>query len=208
MDTSTDPQHNSSPDLGLSASAASPESQLQPRLQPPPEPPSPALDEAQRHALEWLNDEKDATVTDAAEFAGVSRTTFYKWVDRDPDFRLLYLAWLQKQTRVGDGQVFATEVASVEAICDAVRDRGDLSAAKFIVKQAVARRQSYQRQLQHRERLRERAQDHAQSREDRLREHAQRREDRAREIAQRREDREREFQQRRADRRTGMEGLL
>jgi hypothetical protein len=78
--------------------------------------------------------------------------------------------------RLGDAQVYATEVALVDAICDALRDRRDLSAAKFIVKQAVTRRQSYQRLLQNRERMRERAQDRAQRRDDRMREHAQRRE--------------------------------
>src|SRR5436309_3436438 len=99
MDTSNDPQHNSPTELGLSASTASADSPLQP---PPPEP---VLDEQQRRALEWLN-EPDATVIDAAEFAGVSRSTFYRWVDNDPNFRVLYLAWLQKQMRASDGQVF------------------------------------------------------------------------------------------------------
>src|SRR5437764_191730 len=133
MGTSTNTKHNPSANRELSAPSQAPDNQLQPQqpqLQPP-EAPVAVLDDAKRNALEWLNNEKNATVSDAAEFAGVSRSTFYHWVDHDPQFRLLYLTWLQQHQRIGDGQVFAAEVASVDAICDAARHGGDLSAARF-----------------------------------------------------------------------------
>jgi hypothetical protein len=200
MSTSPDPQHKSLPDIGLSASPASPDSQ-------PADPSTPTPDESQllllsgpqRHALEWLN-QKNATVSDAAEFAGVSRSTFYHWVDTDPNFRALYLAWLRQHARVGDAQIFASEAASVDAICQAVRDRGDLPAAMFIVRQAVARRQWQHRLHEQRERAQERAHERALRREDRAREQTLRREERARERAQRREERARDQAQWRADR--------
>jgi hypothetical protein len=217
MSTSTPPQVKSGPDIGLSASRASRDSQAEPATPTPSQPVD--LSDSQRQALEWLNDQTNPTVTDAAEFAGVSRTTFYRWVDTDPTFRALYMAWLRQQKRVGDAQVFASEPGLVEMICEAARDHRDLSAAKFIVKQAVARRQGYQREAEQQARARERAQTRAERRADRARELAQRREDqareltqrrddRAREIAQRREDRARELKQQRDDRSTGLEGLL
>jgi hypothetical protein len=176
MNTSNDPQHKPVPDIGLSASPSSQDSQpAKPETETPEKPV--VLSEPQRQALEWLNEE-NATVSDAAKFAGVSRTMFYKWVDTDPNFRALYTAWLRQQKRASDAPFFASELASVEAICEAARDRHDLSAARFIVKQAAARRQRQQRLQQQQERARERAQERAQRREDRLREQAQRREDR------------------------------
>jgi hypothetical protein len=171
MNTSPDHQHKPSQDIGLSASTASRDTQATPASDPPV-----VLTEPQRQALEWLS-EKNATVGDAAEFAGVSRSTFYRWVDSDPNFRALYMAWLRQQERVSDAQIYASEVASVDAICEAVRDRRDLAAAKFIVKQAASRRQWNQRLRQHQERSRERARERAQQREDRAREQAQRRAD-------------------------------
>jgi hypothetical protein len=197
MSISTDPQHKSLPDIGLSASPASRDSQAEPATLTPE--PQVLLSDPQRHALEWLN-QKNATVSDAAEFAGVSRSTFYNWVDTDPNFRALYMAWLRQHARVGEAQIFASEVASVDAICQAVRDRGDLSAAMFIVRQAVARRQWQHRAHEQRERAQERAHERALRREDRAREQTLRREERARERAQRREERAREQAQRREDR--------
>jgi hypothetical protein len=197
MSTSTDPQHKSVAEIGLSASPASRDSQAEPATPTPEE--QVLLSDSQRHALEWLN-QKNATVSDAAEFAGVSRSTFYRWVDSDPNFRALYTAWLRQHARLGDAQIFASEVASVDAICQAVRDRGDLSAAMFIVKQAAARRQWQHRVREQHERTQERAHERALRRDDRAREQTLRREERARERAQRREERAREQAQRREDR--------
>jgi hypothetical protein len=222
MNTSIDPDPKSSADIGLTASPASRD--IQAGTAPPAPTPAPTPDrpvefsEPQQQVIEWLN-QKDATVSDAVEFAGVSRTTFYNWVDTDPNFRAIYMTWLRQQGRVGDAQIYASEVAAVETICDAVRDRRDLSAAKFIVNQAFARRQWQHRVHEQRERAQERAHeralrraDRAQEqtlrREERARERAQRREERARELAQRREDRARELKQKRDDRRAGLEGLL
>jgi hypothetical protein len=206
MHTSNDLPHNSPANRDLTAPASAPDNPPEPppeaqqsSLKLPSEPLPPDLPEDQRQALEWLNTEKHATVGDAAEFAGVSRATFYRWVDNDPAFRVLYLTWLQTRQRIGDGQVFASELAAVDALCDAARHGNDLSAARFVAQQAIARRQVYQRQLQHRERLRQRAVERAQQRDDRLREQAQRREDRARELAQRREERAQDKAQRRED---------
>jgi hypothetical protein len=196
MDTSPDPQDTAVPDLGLAASPASRDVQAEPAI-PTVEQPA-LLSPAQRQAWDRLN-QPDATVTDAAAFAGVSRTQFYRWVDTDPTFRALYTAWQQQQQRAGEGLLFAGEAVSVEVIFQAARDRRDLSAAKFIVKQALAHRQWQQRVHEQRERAQERAFERAQRRDDRAREQTLRREERARERAQRRDERAREQAQRRGD---------
>ena len=129
MDTSHDLQATAAPDLGLSAPPASPDVQAEPALPTPPTPPAAeplvVLSPAQRQAWDRLN-QPDATVTDAAAFAGVSRTQFYRWVDTDPTFRALYTAWLEQQQRAGEGLLFAGEAVSAEVIFEAVRDRRDL----------------------------------------------------------------------------------
>jgi len=221
MDASVDTSDKALSDIGLSGSDASRDSHTEPAEATIPTPEQPeriALSEAQRQAIDRLN-QQDATVIDAAASAGVHRSTFYRWVDNDPNFRALYTAWLQQLQRAGDGQLIACEAAAVDVIAEAVRDRRDLSAAKFIVKQALARRQWHHRIHEQRERAQERAYERAQTREDRAREQtlrreerarerAQRREKRAREQSQRREDRAREQAQRRAAKQTDMEGRV
>jgi hypothetical protein len=205
MSTSIDPTDKTVSDIGLSASDASRDSQAEPAIPTPEQ--QVALSEPQRQAIDRLN-QQDATVTDAAAFAGVNRSTFYRWVDANPIFRALYTTWLRQHQRAGEGQLFVSEAAAVEVIAEAVRDRRDLSAAKFIVKQVLARKQWHHRVHEQRERAQERAYERTQRREERAREQTLRREERARERAQRREERAREQAQRRADQRTGLEGLL
>jgi hypothetical protein len=209
VNTSHDLQDKALTDIGLSASDASRDSQVEPPAISTSEPSEQeaALSEPQRQALERLN-QPNATVTAAAAVADVHRGTFYRWVDTNPTFRALYTTWLRQQQRAGEGDLFASEAACVEVIAEAVRDRRDLSAAKFIVKQALARRQWHYRVHEQRERAQERAYERTQRREDLAREQTLRREERARERAQRREERAREQAQRREDKRTGLEGLL
>src|SRR5438552_279121 len=104
MNTSIDPTDKALSDIGLSASDASRDSQVEPAepVIPTPEPTEQvALSEPQRQALDRLN-QHDATVTDAAAFAGVHRGTFYRWVDTNPNFRALYTTWLRQQQRAGE----------------------------------------------------------------------------------------------------------
>ena len=88
MNTSLDPDPKLPADIGLSASHASRDIQAStatPAPTPVPAPDLPVeLSEPQRQVLEWLN-QKNATVSDAVEFAGVSRSTFYNWIDTDPN---------------------------------------------------------------------------------------------------------------------------
>src|SRR4051794_27289838 len=116
MSTSIDSDPKSPLGIGLSASPASRDTQATTATPTPAPDPPVELSEPQRQALEWLN-QKDATVSDAVEFAGVSRSRFYHWVDNDRNFRAIYMTWLRQQGRVGDAQIFASEVAAVDAIC-------------------------------------------------------------------------------------------
>ena len=97
------------------------------------------LSEPQRQVLEWLYNEEGATVKDAAEFAGVGRATIFRWIQADPDFNALYTAWRQQQEQAKEVQLSGLEAAALNVLNDAVRRRGDVRAAQFILKQMTAR---------------------------------------------------------------------
>ncbi len=51
----------------------------------------PVLSTPQLQALEWLAN--GGSITDAAQFAGVTRSTLHRWLKEDPDFLTAYTDW-------------------------------------------------------------------------------------------------------------------
>jgi hypothetical protein len=110
------------------------------------------LSEPQRRALEWLLSEEGATVKDAAEFAGVARSTVSRWLNSDPDFKAIYETWLAHQRQMNDAQLSGMEATALDVLHEAVRQRRDVRAAEFIIKQVTARRQRAERERQREQR--------------------------------------------------------
>jgi predicted transcriptional regulator len=98
------------------------------------------LSEEQRQALEWLLTGEGATVKDAAEFAGVARSTVSRWLNSDPAFGAIYEAWRQQQEKTNEAHMVGLEASALDVIGEAIRQRRDVRAAEFVIKQMMGRR--------------------------------------------------------------------
>ena len=127
-------------EIGLSASPASRDSHAEPLASNELAQLALVLSEPQRQALEWLLTEENATVKDAAEFAGVTRATVSRWLNHDPNFRAAFEQWKRNQETVNEAQMVGIEAAALNVLDEAIRKRHDLRAAEFIIKQVTARR--------------------------------------------------------------------
>jgi transposase len=96
--------------------------------------------DAQRQALEWLLTGEGATVKDAAEFAGVARSTVSRWLHSDPAFSAIYEAWREQQLKTNEAQMGGLEASALDVMGEAIRQRRDVRAAEFVIKQMMGRR--------------------------------------------------------------------
>ena len=90
------------------------------------------LSQPQQLALEWLT--TGGTLSEAAQFAGVCRQTVARWMREDPDFRAVYEAWREQVAEVTKGRLLALSQSAIDTLEYAVRDRRDVRAAQFVLK--------------------------------------------------------------------------
>ncbi len=96
-----------------------------------------ALSVAQEQALEWLF--TGGSVTEAAQFAGVTRQTVSRWLRTDSDFRLVYETWTSEAAVIMRARMLAASEAAMDNVIHAVAVKRDLQTSKFLLK-AVATR--------------------------------------------------------------------
>jgi hypothetical protein len=90
------------------------------------------LSGVQQQALEWLIG--GGSVTDAAEFAGVTRQTISRWLREDEDFQAAYVQWREEAAAIVRGRMVAASEAAMDAVMHAIRTKGDLRASQFVLK--------------------------------------------------------------------------
>jgi hypothetical protein len=90
------------------------------------------LSTAQEHALEWLFN--GGSLTEAAQFAGVTRQTISRWLRCDEDFRTIYSAWREETAGIIHARLIAAGEAAMDVVVNAVREKRDLQAAQFVVR--------------------------------------------------------------------------
>jgi hypothetical protein len=92
---------------------------------------SSSLSVPQCRALETLM--SGQTVWDAAEAAGVGRTTFYRWMNEDAGFRAAYNAWRRDMAEATHGSILALTEPAVRAVAAAL-EKGDVKTAMVLLK--------------------------------------------------------------------------
>jgi hypothetical protein len=90
------------------------------------------LSTAQEQALEWLFN--GGSLTEAAQFAGVTRQTISRWMRSDEDFRTIYSAWREETAGIIHARLIAAGEAAMDVVLTAVREKRDLQAAQFVVR--------------------------------------------------------------------------
>ena len=90
------------------------------------------LPAVQQAALQELG--KGATITDAAQAAGVDRKTVSRWIHHDAVFAAAYNAWCQELLDSGLGRALAMSDAALTTIANAIQN-GHVNASLQVVKQ-------------------------------------------------------------------------
>ncbi len=90
-----------------------------------------ALSPPQRIAIEKMT--SGDTLIDAADAAGVSRMTLYRWLKQDPRFAAAYNAWQQDVLATARGRLLALTDTAVTTVGNAMRS-GDARAALVVLK--------------------------------------------------------------------------
>lgn len=94
------------------------------------------LSVSQQLALEWLT--TGGSITEAAQVAGVCRQTVSDWLHNDPDFQAAYQNWRQQSLAIAQARMIAMSDAAVDNLAAAIRDKHDLRASEFLLKQLAA----------------------------------------------------------------------
>jgi len=87
----------------------------------------------QQAALEWLTG--GGSITEAAQLAGVCRQTVSEWLHNDPDFQAVYQSWRRQAMDMAEGRMVALTETALDNVTSAVREKRDLRASQFILKQ-------------------------------------------------------------------------
>jgi hypothetical protein len=87
----------------------------------------------QQQALEWLT--TGGSITEAAQVAGVCRQTVSDWLHHNPDFAAAYQTWRQQSLEIARGRLAAMTETAVDNVVSAVRDKHDLQASQFVLRQ-------------------------------------------------------------------------
>jgi hypothetical protein len=95
------------------------------------------LSEQQEQVLEWLIG--GGSISEAAEFAGITRRTISRWLHEDPDFRAVYDAWKAEANQLLEGRLIAAGEAAMDNILGAVRNR-DVRASQFVIKALLGKK--------------------------------------------------------------------
>ena len=96
----------------------------------PPDPAAAALTAAQRAAIEHLA--AGDTPADAADAAGVGRSTVYRWIKADPAFAAAHHAWQAQAVATARGRLLALADAAVTTVAAAVA-KGDVRTALTVL---------------------------------------------------------------------------
>jgi transposase-like protein len=96
------------------------------------------LGQTQEAALAALR--TGSTYRQAAEAAGVSRPTIYRWMQSDPHFRAAYNAWKQEQTESARGRLLKMADQAVDVLEQGLR-ANDRHVAMQVLKGTGALRQ-------------------------------------------------------------------
>jgi hypothetical protein len=96
------------------------------------------LSTAQEQALEWLFN--GGSLTEAAQFAGVTRQTISRWLRSDEDFRTIYSAWREETASIIQARLIAAGEVAMDVLLTAVREKRDLQAAQFVVRTITSER--------------------------------------------------------------------
>jgi len=102
-----------------------------------------SLSSTQELALEWLTN--GGSITEAAQFAGVTRQTVTRWLRTDEDFQAVYTAWREEAAAIVQGRMIAASESAMDNILDAIRRKGDLRASQFVLKSLTAARSNQRR---------------------------------------------------------------
>jgi hypothetical protein len=98
------------------------------------------LSTAQTQALEYLI--SGGSVTEAAQFAGVSRQTVSRWLNADPDFQAVFNNWREEAAAIVQSRMIAAGEAAMDNVLHAVKVKGDLRASEFVLKSLAAGRKT------------------------------------------------------------------
>jgi hypothetical protein len=90
------------------------------------------LGEPQRLAMEWLMG--GGSITEAGQYAGVSRQTVSQWLNHDEDFRALFEQWQQQVREINHARLMALSEAALETVAVAVREKRDPKLAVAVLK--------------------------------------------------------------------------
>jgi DNA-binding MarR family transcriptional regulator len=88
----------------------------------------------QRQAMEWLM--QGGSVSEAAQYAGVSRQTVSRWIHEDPDFSALLELWQDQVKCTNKARLVSLTEAALDTVSDAIRNHRDVKAAIAILKGA------------------------------------------------------------------------
>jgi hypothetical protein len=97
------------------------------------------LTPAQQQALQCLFE--GASISQAAQSAGVARQTINRWLRDSVDFQTVYNAWHREMQKSVKDRMAALGDFAMDNIASAIRSKGNLRASEFVVKHLLAQKQ-------------------------------------------------------------------
>jgi hypothetical protein len=94
----------------------------------------------QEQALEWLMG--GGSVSEAANFAGVTRQTISRWLRTDADFQEVYQVWRDETRSIIQSRMIAAGEVAMDAVVHAIRSTGNLQASQFVLKTLLGQRRT------------------------------------------------------------------
>lgn len=90
------------------------------------------LSTQQQLAMEWLMG--GGSITDAAQYANVTRQTVSRWVHTDADFREFYERWQQQVRSANQSRLLELTDAAIDTLGVAICEQKDVRAAIVLLK--------------------------------------------------------------------------
>jgi hypothetical protein len=97
-----------------------------------------SLSDPQEQALEWLI--SGGSITEAAQFAGVTRQTISRWLRTDADFRAVYEAWKRESQEMLEARLIAAGDSAMDTMLQGIRMKGSIRASEFVLKTLLAKK--------------------------------------------------------------------
>lgn len=86
----------------------------------------------QRQAMEWLMG--GGSITEAAQYAGVTRQTVSRWIHEDETFQELFEYWQQQVRMINDARLVSLSEAALDTVAGAIREQKDVKTALAILR--------------------------------------------------------------------------